>query len=219
MKKAPKKLRVADRGLTHAYIGDGKGKTTAAVGTAVRAAGYGWKVCFVQFVKEAAWPSGERQSLRKLGIEVLVLGEGFFKILNDRKSEEQHKTTALKALEILRERVWSGQYQLVVADELGSAVEEGILDKKPVEKFLKDRAKLPPPSRSLPAGQAGATAPLRPAYRTGRQGGTPPHMVHLIWTGHKKIGWMLKHTDLVTEMKMLKHPYYKGIIATRGLDY
>lgn len=205
MKKAPKKLHVADRGLTHAYIGDGKGKTTAAVGTAVRAAGYGWKICFVQFVKEAAWPSGERQSLQKLGIEVLVLGEGFFKILNDRKPEKQHKATALKALEILREKVMSGQFQLVVADELGSAVEEKILDRKPVEKFLKDRAKLPPPGRR-------ATAPLR-------QGGTPPHMVHLIWTGHKKIGWMLKYADLVTEMKMLKHPYYKGIIATRGLDY
>lgn len=189
-KAAPKKLRVSDRGLVHAYIGNGKGKTTAAVGTAVRAAGYGWKVCFVQFVKEAAWPSGERQSLRKLGIEALVLGEGFFKILNDRKPEEQHKATALRALEVLHEKVFSGHYQLVVADELGSAVEEKILDKKPVEKFLKDRAR-----------------------------DKAARMVHLIWTGHKKIPWMLKHADLVTEMKMLKHPYYKGIIATRGLDY
>lgn len=190
MKKTPAKLHVADHGLVHAYIGDGKGKTTAAVGTAVRAAGHGWKVCFIQFVKEAAWPSGERQSLRKLGIEVLVLGEGFFKILNDRKPEEQHKATALKALDVLRYRVLSGQYQLVVADELGSAVEEGILEKKPVEKFLKDRAK-----------------------------DKKARIVHLIWTGHKKIGWMLKYADLVTEMKMLKHPYYRGIIATRGLDY
>lgn len=190
MNKAPQTFRAPDRGLTHAYIGDGKGKTTAAVGTAVRAVGYGWKVCFIQFVKEAAWPSGERQSLRKLGIEVLVVGEGFFKILNDRKPEEVHKATALKALDVLREKVFSGDYHLVIADELGSAVEEGMLDKKPVEKFLKDRMK----------------------DKTAK-------MVHLIWTGHKKIDWMLKYADLVTNMKMVKHPYYRGIIATRGLDY
>lgn len=188
--RAPKTLHAADRGLTHAYIGDGKGKTTAAVGTAVRAVGYGWKVCFLQFVKEAAWPSGERQSLRKLGIEVLVVGEGFFKILNDRKPEEVHKATAMKAFELLRAKVFSGQYQLVVADELGSAIDEGILEKKLVEKFMKDRSK-----------------------------DKVAKMVHLIWTGHKKIPSLLKYADLVTEMKMVKHPYYRGIIATRGLDY
>ncbi|MBI2984834.1 MAG: cob(I)yrinic acid a,c-diamide adenosyltransferase [Candidatus Kerfeldbacteria bacterium] len=188
--KAPKKLRPADRGLTHAYIGDGKGKTTAAVGVAVRAAGYGWRVSFIQFMKSPPWPSGERQSLRKLGVEVLVLGEGFYKILNDRKPEEQHQAAALKALAVLRKKVFSGQYQLVVADELGSAVEEQILDRQPVEKFLKDRAQ-----------------------------DKKAKMVHLIWTGHQKIKWMLKYADLVTEMKMIKHPYYKGIIATRGLDY
>ncbi len=190
MRRAPTKLRPADRGLTHAYIGDGKGKTTAAVGTAVRAAGYGWKVLYLQFMKEPKWPSGERESLRKLGIDVDVLGQGWYKILNDKKSEREHKEAALGALKTLREKIFSGQYQLVVADELGSAVEEKILDRKPVEKMLKDR-----------------------------QSNDRAKIVHLIWTGHKKIGWMLKYADLVTEMKMVKHPYYKGIIATRGLDY
>ncbi len=189
-KKAPKKLRTAERGLTHAYIGDGKGKTTAAVGVAVRAAGYGWKVCFLQFMKEAKWPSGERQSLAKLGIEVLVMGEGFFKILNDRKPEEQHQAAALRALEVVHDKVFSGDYQLVVADELGSAVEEKVLERKPVESFLQSRAK-----------------------------DTRAKMVHFIWTGHKKIPWMLKYADLVTDMQMVKHPYYKGIIATKGLDF
>jgi len=121
---------------------------------------------------------------------VLVLGEGFYKIMNDRKPADQHQSSALHALEISRQKVFSGQYQLVVLDELGSAVEENILDKKPVDQFLKDRAK----------------------DKTAK-------MVHVIWTGHQKIPWMLKHADLVTEMKMIKHPYYKGIIATRGLDY
>lgn len=189
-KRAPKKLRPADRGLTHAYIGDGKGKTTAAIGTVVRAAGYGWKVCVIQFMKSLQWPSGERQSLQKLGIEVMVLGEGWYKILNDHKSEEVHQGSALKALGILRDKVFSGDYQLVVADELGSAVEEKVLERAPVENFLKDRG------RDKIAKQ-----------------------VHVIWTGHEKINWMLKYADLVTDMKMIKHPYYQGIIATKGIDY
>lgn len=187
---APKKLRPAESGLTHAYIGDGKGKTTAAVGTAVRAAGHGWRVCFIQFMKEIKWPSGERESLRKLGVEVMVLGEGFYKIMNDRKSTDQHKSSAMHALNIARDKVFSGVYQLVVLDELGTTVEEKILARQPVEKFLKDR-----------------------------QHDTKAKMVHLIWTGHQPIPWMLKHADLVTEMKMIKHPYYRGIIATKGLDY
>lgn len=186
----PPSLRVADRGLTHAYIGNGKGKTTAAVGTAVRAAGYGWKIIFIQFMKEAKWPSGERTSLRKLGIEVFVMGEGFYKILNDNKTSDQHKVAATKALELSAEKLLSGQYQLVILDELGSAVEEGLLEQKPVEKIFKDRQK---------SGVA--------------------KNVHLIWTGHKKIDWMLKYADLISEMKKIQHPYDGGIIATKGLDF
>lgn len=183
-------LQVAKHGLTHAYIGNGKGKTTAAVGTAVRAAGYGWKVLFLQFMKESKWPSGERASLRKLGVEVLVLGEGFFKIMNDKKPEDQHRAAAARALEAARERLLGGNYRLVVFDELGSAVEEGLLERKVVEQVFKERQKNP----------------------LSRQ-------THLIWTGHKKIEWMLKYADLVTEMRKVKHPYDKGIIATKGLDY
>lgn len=191
MKKlAPKKLRPIDRGLTHAYIGDGKGKTTAAVGVAVRAAGYGWKVCFLQFMKEAKWPSGERQSLQKLGVDVMVMGQGFYKILNDRKPADAHKAAALSALDAATAAVFSSKYQLVILDELGSAVEEKLLPRKPVEQMLQ---------RRVADKQA--------------------KMVHLIWTGHKKISWMLKYADLVTDMKMVKHPYYRGIIATRGIDY
>lgn len=189
-RKAPKKLRVVDHGLTHAYIGDGKGKTTAAIGTAVRATGYGWRVLFLQFMKSSQWPSGERDALRRLGIDVLVLGEGFYKILNDRKPARQHQAAALRALAVLRKKIFSGRYQLVIADELGSAVEEGILARRPVEKFLSDRVK-----------------------------NTRAKMVHLIWTGHDRIGWMLKYADLITNMKMVKHPYYRGIIATKGIDY
>ena len=186
----PKQFHPADHGLVHAYLGDGKGKTTAAIGVAVRAAGHDWRVCFLQFMKSSQWPSGERRSLRKLGVEVEVLGEGFYKILGDRKPAEMHQAAAAKALAMAREKIWSGQYRLVIMDELGTAVEEKVLDKKAVEKLLRDHAK-----------------------------DKQAKEVNLIWTGHQKFGWMIKYADLVTEMKMIRHPYYQGIIATRGLDY
>ncbi|MBI3573056.1 MAG: cob(I)yrinic acid a,c-diamide adenosyltransferase [Candidatus Kerfeldbacteria bacterium] len=188
MKKAPKKLRPADRGLVHAYIGDGKGKTTAAVGVAVRARGYGWRVLFLQFMKEEKWPSGERASLKKLGIEVKVMGQGWYKILNDKKTAKTHRLGARQALKFGQAALLSKKYNLVVMDELGSAVEENLLPRKPVEAMLKAR------------------------WSRARN-------VHLIFTGHKKIPWMLKYCDLVTDMKMVKHPYYRGIIATKGIDY
>lgn len=184
------KLRSVDYGLVHAYIGNGKGKTTAAVGTAVRAAGYGWSVLFLQFMKEEKWPSGERSSLRKLGVEVSVLGEGFFKIMNDKKPAEIHRLAAEKALSLAREKLFSKKYQLIILDELGSAVEEGLLERGEVERFLKDRVN-----------------------------DSAARQTHLIWTGHKKIAWMLKYADLVTEMQKIKHPFDKHIIATKGLDF
>lgn len=189
-KKAPKKLRVADHGLVHGYIGDGKGKTTAAVGTSVRAVGYGWKVLYLQFMKSAAWRSGERDSLKQLGVVVRVMGEGFYKIIDDHKDPKQHKAAAQHALAAAEEAICSGEYQLVVLDELGSAVDEKLLSKKEVEGMLKK-------------------------HRQDKRG----KMVHVIWTGHSKVSWMVKDADLVTEMKMVKHPYYRGIIATKGLDY
>lgn len=181
---------MADHGLMHAYVGDGKGKTTAAVGVAVRARGYDWNVLFLQFMKDPKWPSGERASLKKLGVEVHVMGEGFYKILNDKKPADQHKETALSALQFGWEQLLSGTYQLVIMDELGSAVEEGLLTREQVE-------------------------PMFQAYRSE----SAAKMVHFIFTGHQQIDWMLSFCDLVTDMRMVKHPYYEGIIATQGIDY
>lgn len=189
-KKSPNKLRSIDRGLTIAYIGDGKGKTTAAVGLATRAAGYGWKVLFFQFYKSEQWPSGERQSLKKLGIDVLVRGEGFVGILGDRKQRSQHRGSAEKALAEARALIFSGQYQLVVLDEVISCFEQRILPVTALTKLLDDRAKDPKAKN-----------------------------VHLAMTGHDRFPAILKRCDLVTEMKMVKHPYYSGIIATKGIDF
>src|SRR3989338_641282 len=110
-----KKKSIAKKGLFIIYVGRGKGKTTAAVGLAVRAAGVGLNVYMVQFIK-GEWPSGEREffeafrSLRgsyrghnKLGtVEVVASGKGFVKILGDKKPFSVHQAAACQALELGR---------------------------------------------------------------------------------------------------------------------
>lgn len=188
--RAPKNLKPLGRGVTVLYRGDGKGKTTAAVGAATRATGYGWKVLFLQFYKSTAWPSGERKALERLGVEVKVMGKGFVGILGDRKQRSQHVGAAKHALETARKLLLSGSYQLVVLDEAISTLEQKLLKPSDFTALLAARAK-------------NATA----------------RNVHLVLTGHDKFPAIEKLCDLVTEMKMVKHSYYEGFLAVRGIDF
>lgn len=173
------------KGLTLIYIGDGKGKTSAAVGLAVRAAGTGMRVLFLQFVK-GDWPSGEREILSKLkNVEVKLMGRGFVGILGDRKPLAEHVKAALSALEESKQALLSKKYDLVVLDEALSAIESKLLTEKDILELIKSK----------------------------------PDSVHLCLTGHKRFKKLIDSADLVTEMKMIKHPYYKGILAQRGIDY
>lgn len=117
-------------GLTILYVGDGKGKTTAAVGLAVRALGAGLRVCFVQFMKSEKWQSYERKTLKKLGVSVHVLGAGFVGIIDDTRSLAEHRRNAMAALRTTRQWLRSGRYDVVVADEAASAVDERLLTVK-----------------------------------------------------------------------------------------
>lgn len=126
-----------DRGLIFVFTGNGKGKTTAAIGQAVRAVGQGWKVLIVQFIKQVI--SGEVEPLRKIGVEIYPMGEGFVGILGDRKPREIHVQAAEKALDFARKKIVEGNYDLLVLDEINVAVSLGLLDTGRVEKFLKKR--------------------------------------------------------------------------------
>lgn len=172
------------KGLTIIYIGDGKGKTSAAAGLAARAVGTGFKVLYLQFIK-GDWPSGERESLAKLGVEVKLMGRGFVGILGDRKPIEEHTKAALEAMEESIKALKSKKYDLVVLDEALSAVESKLLTEKDILNIIQAK----------------------------------PEEVHLCLTGHKRFKKIIKAADLVTEMKMIKHPYYQGILAQRGIDY
>ena len=181
----------ARKGLTIVYTGNGKGKTSAALGAAMRALGHGWRVLIIQFFK-GDWPVvyGELELAKKLypQFEVLQFGRGFVKIMGDKKPFEEHVEAAKAALTLTRERMLSGQYDLIILDEVIYAL--GYLDFKLID--LKDVLQL-----------------IREK---------PPQM-HLILTGRNAPPEIVEAADLVTEMMEIKHPMKKGIPAQQGIDY
>lgn len=131
--------RPQQRGLVIYYYGDGKGKTTAAVGLAVRARGAGMRVCMVQFMKTEKWQSHERSALRTLGIPVHVLGSGFVGILDDTKTLAEHKRQTRRALTAFRSLLHSNRWDVLIGDELGSAVDEGLCSTRDVLQLIKNK--------------------------------------------------------------------------------
>ena len=95
--------------------GDGKGKTTAAVGTVVRAVARGWKVCVVQFIKSGEWKVGEERVARDLGVDWWTIGDGFSW---DSDDLDESEAVARTAWEAAKERISAGDHDLVVLDEV-----------------------------------------------------------------------------------------------------
>ena len=198
-----KDVVIAKKGLVLCNIGDGKGKTTAAIGQAIRASGAGLNVYILQFVKAKPKPAEEQESGEwpvsnevhffdnaKLptGLGKIVceqVGEGFVGILGDRKQKDRHIREALRGLELARQIITRREYQLVVLDEILSAVDLGLLTEDDIIELIKNK----------------------------------PADIHLMLTGHKKYPSIFKYCDTVTEMKNLKHAYYEGVLAQIGIDF
>lgn len=106
-------------GLVIVYTGDGKGKTTAALGMCLRAVGHGYKIRIIQFIK-SDWPYGERRGLERLAPEVQLdsLGAGCIGIMGDDKPIEEHRLAARAALNAAGEAIGSGMYDIVILDEI-----------------------------------------------------------------------------------------------------
>jgi cob(I)alamin adenosyltransferase len=118
------------KGLLMVNTGDGKGKTTAAIGVLVRAAGRGLKCCMIQFMKSKTDRYGEHDSLEKLGVEVYTMGDGFTWDTND---PAQDIKTSETSWQLCTEKMESGEYELLVFDELVYVLDYKFLD---VEKIL-----------------------------------------------------------------------------------
>lgn len=126
------------KGLLIVFTGNGKGKTTAALGTGLRAWGHGMKVCMIQFIKGRE--GGEVKAASRLdGFEVLPMGRGFVGIGNDIHQREEHVRAAREALERVKEKISSGQYQLIILDEINNALSLGLIDLQELVDLLKKR--------------------------------------------------------------------------------
>ena len=123
-------------GLLHVYTGNGKGKTTAAVGLCVRAAGAGLKVLFVQFMKARA--SDELEPLEALGVKVFRAPKSP-KFVRDMSAKEKIDCMAAQFTNLCYVKQYAAKYDLVVLDEVMSAVSSGMLPLEDVLEFLDTR--------------------------------------------------------------------------------
>jgi len=110
-------------GLVLVFTGNGKGKTTAALGTVLRAAGYNMKVCIIQFIKGDIY-SGEIDGIKKLGkdIELHIMGKGFYISKDNPEVYNEHREKAQSAIRLAKEKMLSGKYDILVLDEVNNAV-------------------------------------------------------------------------------------------------
>jgi len=127
--------REKTHGLLIVNTGDGKGKTTCAIGLMVRAAGQGLKCCMVQFMKSRTDRYGEHVSLEKLGVEVHTMGDGFTWDTND---PAQDIKTSEETWALCEEKLRSGDYDLLVFDELVYVFDYKLLELEKVLNVIRE---------------------------------------------------------------------------------
>ncbi|MBF0336899.1 MAG: cob(I)yrinic acid a,c-diamide adenosyltransferase [Nitrospirae bacterium] len=178
------------KGYVQVYTGNGKGKTTAAVGLAVRAAGSGLRVFFAQFIKSTG--SGEFHFISRSGtlptlqsvddlIEVRQYGMGFVRGAPGAEDIE----AAIRGLSQCQEAVLSANYQVVILDEINVAMTLGLLGLDEVVELIQGR----------------------------------PQGVELVLTGRGAPQRVIELADLVTEFREIKHYFTKGVTARQGIEY
>lgn len=178
-----------ERGLVIVYTGEGKGKTTAALGLVLRAVGYKKKCLIIQFGK--AWFTGELVGIKKLSSYVKIIqgGKGFLSVKNfslkTNPSKKIHKQAASEAFDLLKKEIESGRWNIVVADEIVGAVASKVLPLAKLLQLVNEK----------------------------------PATLDLVLTGHFAPKELIKVADLVTEMKEIKHPFQKGLLAKKGIDF
>ena len=176
------------KGLVLVHTGEGKGKTTAAIGLAVRAWGDGFRILILQFIK-GSWKYGELSALKALAeidgrIEIRPTGIGFTR---NASSEEMavHREKAQTALQEALTEMTSGQWDMIILDEINYALKFGLLEEQEVLELLSQK----------------------------------PTDLHLVLTGRNALPAIIDCADLVTEMRLIKHPFQKGIRAQKGIEF
>jgi cob(I)alamin adenosyltransferase len=170
-------------GLVIVNTGNGKGKSTAMLGTLLRAWGRDMRLCVIQFIKAETGNWGEIKAARKLNIEWHALGDGFTWTSKDL---DESGNKARKAWALAQEKIVSNNYDIVALDEVTYAFQFGWLNINEAIEWL--RANKPPE-------------------------------LHLILTGRDAPSELIEYADLVTEMREIKHPFQRGLIAQAGIDF
>jgi cob(I)alamin adenosyltransferase len=171
------------KGYTHIYTGDGKGKTSAALGLVFRAAGSGIRSIVIQFMK--GLPTGEQESSRMLGglVTIEQYGSDRFCKPNDGLLEE-HRDFARRGYERARRALESEECPILVLDEIITAVKFGLLSNDDVIALIKNK----------------------------------PGDIELVLTGRGADKSLIKHADIVTEMREIKHYYKRGVAPRKGIE-
>jgi cob(I)alamin adenosyltransferase len=170
------------KGLVIVNTGDGKGKTTAALGLLLRAWGRGMRVEMHQFIKVPTANYGEHRAAKKLGIPIVPLGAGFTWLTG----EEQSRDLALRQWERCKSAILEGNLEVVILDEFTYVLHYGWL---PVAEAIEVLERRPP-------------------------------MLHVVITGRNAPPELVDYADLVTEMRVVKHPYRdQGIKAQPGIEF
>lgn len=131
---------MVEKGLTIVYTGKGKGKTTAALGIALRVTGYKKKICMIQFIK-GSWHYGEMDSSKRLEpeFEMIAIGKGFVGIIDDKSTKTDHQKIAKEAIKISNEKIQSGKYDIVILDEINYAVNLDLISLSDVLDLVKSK--------------------------------------------------------------------------------
>ncbi|MCL2711910.1 MAG: cob(I)yrinic acid a,c-diamide adenosyltransferase [Methanomassiliicoccaceae archaeon] len=169
-------------GLVQVYTGNGKGKTTAALGLSLRAVGNGLNVAFVQFMK---YDQGSGEYIMSKRLENFsLLPYGLTHLVDPKNITEGDRKAANDALLKIKEMLYSGKYDLFIMDEINVAMAWGLVDVDTAIDILNGR----------------------------------PDNIEVVLTGRYAPDKIIEYADLVTEMRMVKHPYEKGIGPRKGIE-
>jgi len=130
-------------GLVLVMTGEGKGKSTAALGIALRAAGYDMRVCIIEFMKGNMF-SGEIDGIKKLAphVELHVMGKGFFRQTDDPEKFMEHRVKAQEAMVLAKDKILSGKYDILILDEINNAVSLKLVDLQQVLELIDSKPPL-----------------------------------------------------------------------------
>jgi len=178
-----------EKGLVQIYTGDGKGKTTAAFGLALRAAGQGKKVLIYQFLKPPSLDIGERFALQlgavRIRTEALDTPWDMSKSFEDKKAVARMQAAISEALERIAQTAEKRFYDVLILDEIVFCLAKDLAKLEDIKNII---------DRKNPA-------------------------VEIVMTGRGATRELIGLADLVTEMKNVKHPFDKGLPARRGIEF